>query len=264
MSYDPATMSAADADAIMTRVRRYCVRHGSPYGETPLPGGDIEEARQVIMMDTLSADWNELEWTYLQRNGRTLFPATLSEMGIALRAALFMAGRARRRGWVESGPMRRSARAESRRRDMDDSSGVGMASRAADPARMLAAVESAVAGIRSVTTRGRRDRSRIVKTRNSTRGLVTITRRPVATLGDDGRVWYGEGEYTGVQFERVTTYNFRRAGSIPLRIEDNAHYTPVYGIGRVVRSRLNPAMSKSLNRLPEGVSAAELLEALQG
>ena len=137
--------------------------------------------------------------------------------------------------------MRRSARAESRRRDMDDSSGVGMSSRAADPAMMLAAVESAVAGIRSVTTRGRRDRSRIVKTRNSTRGLVTITRRPVAALGDDGRVWYGVGEYTGVQFERVVVYNFRRAGDTPNR------ETP-----------------KTLRRLPEGVTASDLLEALQG
>ena len=241
MSFDPTAMSAADADAIVTRVRRYCLRHGSPYGETPINGGDIDEAVQVIMTDTLSADWEEMEWTYLQRNGRTLFPATLSEMGIALRAVLFMAGRARRRGWVESGPMRRSARAESRRRDMDDSSGVGMASRAADPARMLAAIESAADGIRSVTTRGRRSRSRMVKTRNSTRGLVTITRRPVATLGADGRVWYGVGEYTGVQFERVTVYNFRRAGDTPNR------ETP-----------------KRINRLPVFVTALDLLEALQG
>ena len=241
MSFDPATMSAADAESVTARVRRYCLRHGSPYGETPLPGGDIDEAVQVILTDTLSADWNELDWTYVQRNGRTLFPATLSEMGLALRAVLFMAGRARRRGWVESGPMRRTARAEARRRDMDDSSGVGMASRASDPAMMLAAVESAVAGIRSVTTRGRRDRSRMVKTRNSTRGLVTITRRPVATLGDDGRVWYGEGEYTGVHFERVTVYNFRRAGDTPNR------ETP-----------------KRINRLPVFVTALDLLEALQG
>ena len=241
MSYDPATMSAADAEAITSRARRYCARHGSPYGETPLPGGDIDEAVQVIITDTLSADWIALEWSYVQRNGRTLFPSTLSEMGMALRAVLFMAGRARRRGWVESGPMRRTARAEARRRDMDDSSGVGMASRAADPARMLEAVESAAAGIRSVTTRGHRNRSRMVKTRNSTRGLVTITRRPVATLGEDGRVWYGDGEYTGIQCERVTIYNFRRVGDTPNR------QTP-----------------KSLNRLPEGVTAADMLEALQG
>jgi hypothetical protein len=81
----------------------------------------------------------------------------------------------------------------------------------------------------------------MMKTRNSTRGLVTVTRRPVATLGEDGRVWYGEGEYTGVQIERVTVFNFRRVGDTPNR------QTP-----------------KTLNRLPEGVTAADMLEALQG
>lgn len=227
MSYDPATMSAADADAVAARARRYCVRHGSPYGETPIPGGDIEEAVQVILTDTLEADWTALEWTYLQRNGRTLFPADLSELGRHLRAMLFMAGRARRRGWVEAGPMRRAARAEARRRDMDDSRGVGMGSRSADPARIVAAVEEAQArGIPSTPDRFRRRRLRWVKTRNTTGyTLDVVARHP---------------DRTDIAIRAYTRYNFRRAGDMEAR-----------------------TMPKSRNRIPAGVTAADMMEALR-
>lgn len=249
MSYDPAAMSAADADAIAARARRYCARHGSPYGETPIPGGDIDEAVQVILTDTLAADWTALEWTYLQRNGRTLFPADLSDLGRHMRAMLFMAGRARRRGWVEAGPMRRAARAEARRRDMDDSRGAGMASRAPDPARVAEAIESALRyGIRATPVDEQGKRLRWVKTRNTVGyTLDVVARHP---------------DRTDIAIRAYTRYNFRRAGSVPLRREDNAHYTPVYGIGRVVRSRPNPAMSKTLKRMPAGTTPAMLSEAI--
>jgi hypothetical protein len=237
--YDPSTVSQDDAAAVVARIDRYVRRHGSPYGEEPV--ADVEEVRQGIVTDWLSADWPTIELEVWERKGRLMFPPSFSELGCHLRAALFMAGRCRRRRWHTEGDGVSTARQAHRRRDMDDMRGAGMASRAADPARMLEAVESATAGLRSVPDRARRRRSRMMKTRNSTRGLVTITRRPVATLGEDGRVWYGEGEYTGVQFERVTVYNFRRVGDTP-----------------------NRQTAKTLNRLPEGVTAADMLEALQG
>ncbi len=226
-SYNPATIGPADMEAILGRVDRYCRRHGSPYGETPVPGGDMDEARQVIVTDWLGADWEALEWTYLQRNGRTLFTPDQSDLGRHLRAVLFMAGRSRRRGWVEAGPMRRAARAEARRRDMDDSRGVGMGSRSADPARIVAAVEEAQArGIPSTPDRFRRRRLRWVKTRNSTGYTVeVIARYP---------------DRTAIKIEAYTRYNFRRAGDMEAR-----------------------TMPKSRNRIPAGVTAADMMDALR-
>ena len=228
MHYDPATISSADMEAIIARVGRYVRRHGSEYGETPLPGGDQDEAQQVILSDWLSADWAALELTYIGRNGRSLFPPTLSETGRHLRAALYMAGRARKRRWVEAGPMRRAARAEARRRDIEDSSGSGMASRAADPARLVAAVEEAQRrGVTATPVDEKGKRLRWVKTRNSTGYTVEVVRR--------------EDDRTIIEFREYTRFNFRRAGSIPAR-----------------------QMPKTRKRIPGGIDARAMMEALTG
>lgn len=217
-SYSPTAISEADTAAILARIARYVRRHGSEYGETPVPGGDQDEAVAVIVADWMGADWTALEWTFLQRNGRPLFSPDLSDMGRHTRAALFMAGRAKRRGWVESGPMRRAARAESRRRDMDDSQGSGMASRAPDPARVAAAVEEAYGkGLVATPVDYLGERLRWVKTRNSTRAWVTITAPAPAVYSEDGPITYREGAATGIRVESATVYNFRRAGKIPAR-----------------------------------------------
>jgi len=237
--YDPSTVSEADAAAVTARIDRYIQRHGSPYGETPVT--DPEEVRQGIVADWLTADWLTIELGVAARSGRLLFDPTLSDMGRHLRAALFMAGRSRRRRWHAEGDGVTTARQEHRRRDLDDTRGAGMASRSADPSLILSAVESAAGGLRSVPDRARRRRLRMLKTRNSSRGLLTVTSRPAAKLDADGRVWYPVGSYTGVQIERVTVFNFRQAGDTPNR------QTP-----------------KTLNRLPEGWTPDTLREAIEG
>ena len=241
-TYTPATIGEHDAAAIVARVTRYVRRHGSEYGETPVPGGDIDEAVAVIVADWLGADWLALEYAYRVNTGRALFPATLTDMGRHLRAALHCCGRAKRRGWVESGPMRRAARRESRRRDLDDSAGAGMSSRSPDPARVAMAVEEAQRhGITATPVDHQGDRLRWVKTRNSHRVVMSVTRPAPAVIREDGTVTYREGSYTGVQFERVTVFNFRRAGKIPAR-----------------------ALPKTRKRIPSGVTAAALREAITG
>lgn len=227
-AYNPATISNADTLAIIARVDRYIARHGSEYGETPVPGGDREEARSVILADWQGADWEALEWTYMQRNGRPLFTPDLSDMGRHLRAILFMAGRARKRGWLEAGPMRRAARAEARRRDFDDSPGAGMASRAVDPARIVAAVEEAQRrGMTATPVDEQGKRLRWIKTRNTHGHYIEVIRR--------------EGDRTVIEFRPYTRFNFRRAGSIPAR-----------------------AMPKTRKRVPGGWTADTLREAITG
>lgn len=227
-TYNPVAISADDTRAVLARIDRYCQRHGSEYGETPVPGGDWQEAAAVIVADWQIADWTALEWTYIQRNGRPLFGPDLSDMGRHMRAVLFMAGRARRRGWVEAGPMRRAADMDGRRRDMDDSRGAGMASRAADPARLVEAVEAVQRSGVSVTPvdwQGRR--LRWVKTRNTHGYCVEVIRR--------------EADRTVIQFAPWTRYNFRQAGDTPAR-----------------------ALPKTLKRVPAGVTRADMMEALTG
>jgi hypothetical protein len=125
---------------------------------------------------------------------------------------------------------------------MEDSTGAGMASRAADPARLVEAVESVERSGISVTPvdwLGRR--LRWVKTRRSRQWLVTVTSRPGGTLHDDGSVTYAWGAFTGIQLERVTRHNFRLAGDTPAR-----------------------ALPKTRKRLPKGVTATDMMEALTG
>lgn len=227
-SYNPAAITETETLAILARIARYVRRHGSEYGEAPVPGGDHDEAVAVIVADWMGADWEALEWTFLQRNGRPLFSPDLSDMGRHMRAAIFMAGRARRRRWMESGPMRRAARAESRRRDMDDSTGASMASRAPDPARVFWAVENArVDGFRTIPDRFSRRRRREMKTRNTHGHTVEIVRR--------------ESDRTVITFAPWTRYNFR-----------------------VVGDTSNREMPRTLRRVPEGWTRDTLREAVTG
>jgi len=240
-NYNPATIGNDDAEALIRRVTRYVKRHGSAYGETPVPGGDIEEAVSVIVNDWQTADWDAIELRFYERNGCTLFNVTHSDLAWHTRAILFAAGRARKRGWAMTSSDRRARRGEARRRDMDDSPGAGMSSRAADPARMTMAIEEAGQGLRSTPDRFKRRRLRWVKSRNSSRVIVTVTRPAPAVITEEGRVTYRDGASTGVAFERVTVHNFREAGDMR-----------------------NRDMPKTRNRLPAGVTPEALREALQG
>lgn len=224
--YNPTTISRADLDAVLRRIERYVRRHGSEYGENPC--ADPEDAAQQIVFEWQTADWTELEWLHLQRNGRTIVGPGLSELGRHLRAALFHAGRHRRRRWHADGASQNHARAESRRRDFDDSTGSGMGSRSADPALIALAVESAQReGFRTTPDRFRRRRLRWLKTRNSTGSYIEVIRR--------------ETDRTVIEFRAFTRFNFRRAGDMP-----------------------NRAMPKTIRRLPGGWSADDLREAVGG
>jgi hypothetical protein len=238
-NYHPNAIGGQEAEAVIRRVARYVRRHGSEYGEKPVPGGDIDEAVAVIVADWQLADWDAIELSYWERHGRLLFDPSHGDMAWHLRAVLFMAGRARKRGWATTSSDRRARRGEARRREMDDSPGAGMASRAADPARTVAAIEDAERGLRSVPDRFRRRRSRLVKTRNSSRVLLVVTRRPVATVDGGGRVRFGDGESTGIAFERVTIHNFRRVGDMA-----------------------NRDIPKTVNRPPANVTREAMREAL--
>lgn len=202
-TYNPQTIGRSDLDSILARVDRYVGRHGSAYGENPVPGGERQETAQAIVAEWQTADWTDLELKYLARNGRTLFGPDLSDMGRHVRAVLFIAGRFRRRRWTYAAADRRAGRAESRRRDMDDSRGVGMSSRSADPALIAQAIESSGGVIRSTPDRVRRRRLRWIKTRNSTGWTIDVVRR----LADR----------TDIEIRRHVRFNFKRIGDIPNR-----------------------------------------------
>jgi hypothetical protein len=258
--YDPATISAADIGAIVARVDRYLNRHGSTFGETPLREDQREDVRQSIVADWLGDDWTAREIESLSRHGRTLFPPTLSDMGRHLRAALFHAGRARKRGWRSEGAARRVA---DRRREPEEFTGAGSASRAADPARIVSAVESAT-GELVLSPAAQRYRSRKglpLKYRGGVAFTPADAPRPFRIMRRRGRMVYtidvvGRYEtHTAIDIREARDYRFERVGSVPHRIEANGHYRPTLGIGRVVRSKPNPATAKSRKALPQGVTA---------
>jgi hypothetical protein len=268
-TYSPATISSTDLEAVAARLDRYLDRHGSRFGENPIPEDCRDDVRQSILADWLADDWTAREWQSLARHGRPLFGPDLSELGRHLRAILFHAGRARVRRWRAEGAKRGEA---SRRRGLEDFSGVGSGSRSADPALVVAAVESASgqlvlsrkaqrlramrgmplrlrAGIPAVPAKAPRP-FRLMKTRNTKGWTLEIVAR--------------HEDRTAIQFVPWVRYNFERVGSVPHRVEDNCHYRPTLGIGRVVRSRPNPARASRRKTIPAGIDAATMLEAVRG
>jgi len=244
--YNPAAISADELSAILARVDRYLRRHGSAYGETPIPADQLDDVRNDIILAWLADDWNAREFESLSRHGRSLFPPTLSTLGQHLRGVLFHAGRARRRGWRAEGATRRVAE---RRRDAAEFSGAGSASRSADPALILSAVES-VSGELILSRRAAQNRTR--------RRLPLKYRGGVSVIPVDAPTAFkvmkrrNAGGYmlsvlarhpdrTAIQIERWTRFNFERVGQV---------------------SRRSPARAKTRRTLPPGIGSAECREAI--
>jgi hypothetical protein len=264
-TYNPATISETELTAMLARLDRYLDRHGSPYGEQPIRLDQRDDVKQSIVSEWWGDDWTAREMESIAKHGRTLFPPSLSDMGRHLRGILFHAGRCRRKGWRAAGSTYRVA---DRRRDAAEFSGAGAASRASDPARIVSAVESAT---------GELVLSRDAQKHRARRGLPLKYRGGVSFMPTDapaayrvmrrrGRKIYtveivGRYEtHTAIEIRESRDHRFERVGSVPHRIEANAHYRPTLGIGRVVRSKPNPARAKSRERLPQGVTAADCRE----
>lgn len=246
--YDPKDISVADAQALQARARRYVDRHGSPYGEKPLSDVDREDVAAQIVADWFSADWEALQWEYTSKTGRALFNATLSALGMHLRALLYIAGRSRRRNWKPEDW--KGARVAERRRDGAEYSGASADARALRPDAILAAVETATGalllspaaaqarsraglplrqrgGLQCIPKRFAEKRLRVQKRRNGSRVVChVLERQPTRTL---------------VRFERAIHYRFERVGTIP-----------------------NREMPRSVKRPPQGFEAPQAREALQG
>jgi hypothetical protein len=220
--YDPATISAADIEAIIARVDRYLNRHGSTFGETPLREDQREDVRQAIVADWLGDDWTAREIESLSRHGRTLFPPTLSDMGRHLRAVLFHAGRARKRGWRSEGATRRVA---DRRREPDEFTGAGSASRSPDPERIVAAIESATGELllSKTAARHRSRRGLPLKYRGGLSYIPADAPRPFRVMRRRGRKVYtvdivGRYEtHTAIDIRESREYRFERVGSVSNR-----------------------------------------------
>jgi len=247
MAYDPKTISAADLTTLVGRLERYLNRHGSAQGETPLPESAREDVAQSILTDWLGDDWEEREAEYLCRNGRLLFNPSWSELGCHLRALLFHAGRARVRRWRQPGQAQGSA-ADHRRRGLDDTRGAGMSSRAADPALVVSAVESASGelvlsqtaarnrsrrglpnrlrgGLSSVPAKQAERRLRWFKTRNSVGYTIDVVAR--------------HADRTDIAITPYTRWNFQRRGTLR-----------------------NRDIVKTVKRIPDGITAADMLDTI--
>jgi hypothetical protein len=207
-------------------IDRYIGRHGDIQNPALLPRHDREDMRQTIMADWMGADWLALSWTHLANTGRTLFPADGEPMAYHLKAALFMAGRARVRRW--HGEDEGTTIPSLRSRGSTDFSGAGMGSRTASPDQILGAIESAQKdGLRAVSERARASRKRQVRTRRSFSYIINVVAR--------------YDDRTAIQIEKVAQHNYRTAGSVANR------ETP-----------------KSRKRLPKGTGKASMREALEG
>jgi hypothetical protein len=266
-AYTPATVSAADLEALRGRLDRYLNRHGSRYGETPIPADQKDDVAQSILAEWWGDDWTAREMESLARHGRTLFAPTLSELGQHLRALLFHAGRARRRGWRAAGATERVA---DKRRDPEGSKGAGAGSVTGDPARLVAAVESAT-GELVLSKEASRHRSRRGMPLKYRPGLpIVSSRAPTAfkvmkrrnATGYTVDVVARHEDRTAIEIRKWVRYNFERVGQVPRRVEDNAHYVPTMGIGRVVRSKPNPARRPARKPLPEGTTVADVRTAI--
>jgi hypothetical protein len=221
-AYNPAAIADADIAAIIERVDRYLNRHGSTQGESPLRDDQREDVRQGIIADWLGDDWTARELESLARHGRTLFPPTLSDMGRHLRAVLFHAGRARKRGWRAEGATRRVA---DRRRETDEFTGAGSASKAADPARIIAAVETATGQLilSKTAARERARRGLPLKYRGGLSFIPADAPRPFRVMRRRGRKVYtidvvGRYEtHTAIAIRETREYRYERVGSVTNR-----------------------------------------------
>jgi hypothetical protein len=218
-------LSDDQARQVSEAIDRYLGRHGEIPNPAPLPRDRREDMRQTILADAMSADWSALSLTHYGNTGRWIFPDEGTPMDFHLRAARFMAGRARVRRW--HGEDEGAELSTLRPRASTDFSGAGMGSRTAAPDTIVSAIESAAGGLWAVPDRSLRSRRRQVRTRRSHSYIITVVAR--------------HPDRTSIQIERVTVHNFRTAGSVP-----------------------NRETVKSRKRLPEGTTPAELREALQG
>jgi hypothetical protein len=243
-TYNPATIGSDDMIAILARLDRYLNRHGSRYGEAPIRDDQRDDVRQSILADWLGDDWTARDMESLARHGRTLFPPTLSETGRHLRGLLFHAGRARKRGWRAEGSTRRVA---DRRRDREEFTGAGSASRAADPARIVAAVESAT-GALVLSPAAQRERSRRGLPATIPGGASFVSSkapRPFRVMRRRGRkgitidVVARLEDRTLIDVRPYTVHRFERVGSVP-----------------------NRDVPRSFAKLPAGVTAADCREAI--
>jgi len=192
-TYDPATIGT-DIAHVVARIERYCRRHGSPYGETPIPADCFGDVVQGIVTDWLATDWTEAEFRVLTKTGRLLFDQFAEPLVNHLRAALFICGRWRKRYFRDT--QRKTATTI----DPEAFSGASESARAADPARLFWAVENARDGLRSVPRDSERDRLRWMRTRRTIRVQIVVQSR--------------HNDRTEIAFERYAIHNYRLAGSI--------------------------------------------------
>ena len=245
--YDPTTIAAADLNAILDRLDRYLNRHGAANGETPLTASMRDDVRQSILTDWIGDDWTAREFEYLSRNGRTLFPPTLSEMGQHLRAMLFHAGRARVRHWRQPGQAQGSA-ADHRRRGLDDSRGAGMGSRSADPALIVSAVETASGElVLSQTAAANRSRRGLPNRRRG--GLSAVP----AKMAEKRVRWFKTRNSKGYTIDVVARYEDRTDIVVREYVRHNFERR-----GTIT----NRAMPRTVKKLPAGVTAADIRGAL--
>ena len=244
-AYNPATIGPTDLASLLARLDRYLNRHGSRYGEQPIMDDQRDDIRQGIIADWLGDDWTAREIECLAKHGKTLFPPDLSEIGRHLRAVLFHAGRCRRRGWRAAGA-KQVCRLE---RDAEDFSGAGQSSRAKDPARLVAAVESATGELvlSPAAARNRSRRRLPLKYRGGVAFTPDDSPRPFRLMRRRGKIGYTldvverREDRTVIDIRSYRVYRFERVGSVPNR--------------DVVRSR---------RPLPKGTGAAAAREALTG
>jgi len=271
MSYDPSTVSAADLTTLIGRLDRYLNRHGSAYGENPIPESAREDVAQSILTDWIGADWTTVEAEYLWRNGRLIFRPDWTELQCHLRALLFHAGRARVRHWRQPGQSQGRA-ADHRRRGLDDTRGAGMSSRSADPALIVSAVESA-SGVLVLSKRAARNRSR--------RGLPLRFRGGLAAVpakqAERRRRWFKIRNSTGCTIDVVrrlpdrtdidvrpyTRFNFERRGSLCNRAgREGTACHPVRMLTDRTDIVFRPGIVRTVKRLSEGFTADDLRDAI--
>lgn len=192
-TYNPATIGT-DIAHVVARIERYCRRHGSQYGETPIPADCFDDVVQGIVADWLAADWLDVECRHLFKTGRLLFDQFAEPLSNHLRAALFIAGRWRKRFFRDT--QRKTATTIA----PEAFSGASESAYAPDPARLFWAVENARDGLRSVPRDTGRDRLRWVKTRRTIRVQIVVESR--------------HPDRTCIKFEKYAIHNYQPKGRL--------------------------------------------------